>query len=328
MKRLTPFAFPLLLAGCIVVEPPPAGPDAAPPPSVVVAPPPVAAPAPTVIETSPPPPTMAPAPAPVYVAPPPPVVVVEQPPIPDREVVVVYEDLLGRRPSEHEVWEWRERSRHGRLTPDDIRRELRESGEYRALAPETVIRRAFLDFHHREPDLDDMRFYRRRMIDDGWTPGQIRQAIAHREEPHDRAADRGPRVEPNRHEEPADDDRRRGPNRGAGEWEANSPHAIIDRAYEDLLERKPDAAGRERYSRLLAQGQSEAQIRAQIKQSVEYRVTLPDSKTTRAYREVLGRDPDPVGLEGFRHKIVDQGWTEEDVKNYLRQTAEYKNRHR
>lgn len=247
--------------------------------------------------------------------------------LPERDIVVVYEDLLDRRPSQRELWEWRERSCHVRMTPDDLRHELRESGEYRALAPETVIRRAFADFHHREPDLDDMRYYRRRMIDDGWTAGQIRQAIAHRPEPNDRAVGVSPRRAPDEHERPRVDNDDRG-RRGREEREAHSPDAIIDRAYEDLLERKPDAVGRDRYRRLLAQGASEAQIRAQIKQGVEYRVTLPDSKTTRAYREVLGRDPDPVGLEGFRHKIVDQGWTVEDVENYLRQTAEYKNKHR
>ena len=101
---------------------------------------------------------------------------------------------------------------------------------------------------------------------------------------------------------------------------------IIERAYRDLLERAPDPAGREHYRQLIHQGCTEEQVRARIRESVEYRVTLPDSKTTRAYRKVLGREPDPSGLEGYRKKIVDKGWTEQDVENDLRRSAESRGR--
>jgi hypothetical protein len=336
MNRFLLVALPFLIAGCVVethsrvhrVRSQPvaivesAAPPAAP---VVIDVPPPPPPAPPMMMTAPsgPPP---PPPQIVVAAPPPRVVIVERPPLPDGEIVVVYEDLFGRRPSERELWEWRQRTRQRPYATVDVRNELRQSAEFRSLAPETIIRRAYRDYLGREPDPEGLRYYRRRMIDEGWTAGQVRQSIAHREDrgrpPADRRSD-----ENAARRGPPGNDRREPPARVVEEREAHSPDAIIERAYDDLLERKPDPAGRDRYRRMLQQGMSEADLRAKIKQSEEYRVSLPDSKTTRAYREVLGRNPDPVGLEGYRHKLVDSGWTEEDVKNDLRRTAEYRNRH-
>ena len=101
---------------------------------------------------------------------------------------------------------------------------------------------------------------------------------------------------------------------------------IIDRAYRDLLERAPDPEGREHYRQLLRDGLPEEQMRDRIRESVEYRVTLPDAKTTRAYQNVLGREPDRSGLESYRKKIVDQRWSERDVENDLRRSAEFQAR--
>jgi hypothetical protein len=101
---------------------------------------------------------------------------------------------------------------------------------------------------------------------------------------------------------------------------------VIDRAFRDLLERAPDPEGREHYRQLLRQGLTEQQLRDRIRESVEYRVTLPDRKTTQAYQKVLGRDPDRNGLESYRKKIVDQGWSERDVENDLRRSAEFQAR--
>lgn len=123
---------------------------------------------------------------------------------------------------------------------------------------------------------------------------------------------------------PREEDRRSG--RDRDEHQERRVDAVIDRAYRDLLERAPDPEGREHYRQLIRQGGTEEEMRARIRESVEYRVTLPDAKTTRAYRKVLGRDPDPSGLEGYRRKIVDKGWSEQDVENDLRRSAEYRNR--
>lgn len=121
-----------------------------------------------------------------------------------------------------------------------------------------------------------------------------------------------------------DDDRR--PARDRNDHGDREIDRIIDRAYRDLLERAPDPEGREHYQQLLREGLPEEQMRDRIRESVEYRVTLPDAKTTRAYRNVLGREPDRSGLESYRKKIVDKGWSERDVENDLRRSAEFQAR--
>jgi ParB-like chromosome segregation protein Spo0J len=128
------------------------------------------------------------------------------------------------------------------------------------------------------------------------------------------AADEGPRGQDHPRGPDRDDDRPR------------RIDSIIERAYREVLEREPDANGREHYRRLLAQGWSEELVRAELRKSVEYRVNLPDSKTMRAYREVLGRDADPRGIESYRKKLVDRGWTEQDVEADLRKSSEFRQR--
>ena len=48
----------------------------------------------------------------------------------------------------------------------------------------------------------------------------------------------------------------------------------------------------------------------------------------RAYQDVLERDPDPVGLRTYRSHIIDDGWTEQEVREALRQSPEYRERNR
>lgn len=249
------------------------------------------------------------------------------PVITDGDIRDVYVDLLGREPSRDEVREWRRRSREVPVTGDAIAASLRESREFRTLAPETVIRRAYWDFRHVEPGESEMRFYRRKFIDEHWSAGRVRRAIAEREvQPRPKPQPQGPSREPNREREEHGRDERRPDNGGFRGGNSDSPEAIVRRAYDDLLERKPDPSGLDAYVRVLRQGASEEDIRRRIKQSEEYRVSLPDSKTRRAYREVLGRDADEGGLQHYRKLIVDKGWTEDDVKNDLRKSAEYRNR--
>ncbi len=61
--------------------------------------------------------------------------------------------------------------------------------------------------------------------------------------------------------------------------------------------------------RLLQCGATAADVRAAIRESEDYRVTLPDSKTKRAYRNVLGRDPDPNGNGVRKAGRVRLPWT-------------------
>ena len=49
-----------------------------------------------------------------------------------------------------------------------------------------------------------------------------------------------------------------------------------------------------------------------------------DRIVRRAYQDVLGRDPDDGGLRQYRSRIIDDGWNEEQVRNSLRNSPEYR----
>ena len=46
----------------------------------------------------------------------------------------------------------------------------------------------------------------------------------------------------------------------------------------------------------------------------------------RAYRDVLGREPDSEGMQYYRDRMINQGWTEAQVRRDLRRSDEYKAR--
>jgi TorA maturation chaperone TorD len=105
-------------------------------------------------------------------------------------------------------------------------------------------------------------------------------------------------------------------------------NAIITRGYQDILGRRPDAAGLQSYRRhIIQEGWSEQDVREALRQSPEYRSTArrntsADQIVGRAYRDELNRDPDPSGLETYRRAILESGWDEQDVRQELRRSDE------
>jgi hypothetical protein len=49
----------------------------------------------------------------------------------------------------------------------------------------------------------------------------------------------------------------------------------------------------------------------------------PEVIIQRAYLDLLGREPDPVGLRDYRSLILDQGWSERMVRDNIRRGDEY-----
>jgi Peptidase inhibitor family I36 len=49
-----------------------------------------------------------------------------------------------------------------------------------------------------------------------------------------------------------------------------------------------------------------------------------DRVVRRAYEDLLGREPDPEGLQTYRSRIIDDGWSESDVRDSIRRSAEYR----
>jgi Peptidase inhibitor family I36 len=52
----------------------------------------------------------------------------------------------------------------------------------------------------------------------------------------------------------------------------------------------------------------------------------PDRIVRRAYQDVLGRDPDATGMRLYRSRIVDDGWSESQVRDDLRNSREFRDR--
>jgi hypothetical protein len=110
------------------------------------------------------------------------------------------------------------------------------------------------------------------------------------------------------------------------------PDRIVRRAYQDVLEREPDAAGLRLYrGRILQDGWSEDQVRDALRRSPEYRdqhtMTWPKAEEVvrRAYQTVLRREPDP-GSRTYVDKVFRDKWTQADVERELRRSDEYRNR--
>jgi peptidase inhibitor family I36 len=55
-----------------------------------------------------------------------------------------------------------------------------------------------------------------------------------------------------------------------------------------------------------------------------YRGEDPERIVRRAYQDVLGREPDASGMRTYRTHIIDEGWTEAQVRDDLRNSAEYR----
>jgi len=107
------------------------------------------------------------------------------------------------------------------------------------------------------------------------------------------------------------------------------PDLIIRRAYQDLLGRDPDRDGLRTYrSLVIDQGWTERMVRDEIRRSAEYRGAGVDRIITRAYQDLLGRDPDPAGRAHYRKLILERGWSEQELRDALRRSDEYRNRPR
>ena len=104
-----------------------------------------------------------------------------------------------------------------------------------------------------------------------------------------------------------------------------NPDLIIKQVFLELLVREPDANDLRHYRGLiLDQGWTEQKLREQLRRSDEFRREGADRMVRRAYRDVLDREPDPNGLQQYRRAVLDQNWTEGDVRDDLRRSQEYR----
>lgn len=235
----------------------------------------------------------------------------------DAAITRAFRAVLNRDPSSFEIRRYRMLMQQEGWSEYDVRRDLRERTDYRpyrtlrGVNADDIVRRAYQDILGRDPDPDGLRNYRNKIVNDGWSERDVRQALRESEE---YAATGGPAVG----------------------FRTASADRIIRRAYQDILGREPDDAGLRNYRRLILQeGWDEHDVRQALIRSPERRqkrlggVSGPEAQemVRRAYRSVLDREPDQSGLSHYTAKILAERWTEEDVVQALRDSDEYREKH-
>ena len=164
---------------------------------------------------------------------------------------------------------------------------------------EDAVRRAFRSVLNREPTNSELRRYKGLMEDERWTEADVRRDLTSRTDYHRYSTNRGMK-----------------------------PESIIRRAYQDILGRDPDPQGMSTYrSNIIDRGWTEQDVREALRNSPEYqtgpaRTASADRIIRRAYQDILGRQPDPEGLDTYRRNIIDRGWDEQDVRTALRRSQE------
>lgn len=224
----------------------------------------------------------------------------------DTVIQRAFGEVLHRAPSDRELRRYRDLMYEEHWTERDIQNDLRRRSDYqgysdkRAEDPDRVVRRAYQDILHREPDTEGLRLYRSRMIDDGWTEYQVREALRKSPEHAERSSE--------------------------------SADKIIRRAYQDVLGREPDTNGLYSYrNKVMNQGWDEHDVREALRKSPEFRqknaMTREQAEEVvrRAYQSVLGRDPDPSS-RGYVDRVLRDHWSEGDVARELRNSDEYRSR--
>ena len=114
--------------------------------------------------------------------------------------------------------------------------------------------------------------------------------------------------------------------------EAHAERAEIDRAiarvFRDTLNRKPDQSEQWRYrARMIDDSWSEKDVRSELTRTDEYRRVV-ERVVSKAYRDLLGREADPGGLRNYSRLMLQEKWTEEDVRHSIREGEEYRDRRR
>ena len=107
---------------------------------------------------------------------------------------------------------------------------------------DVIVRRAYDDILHRKPDTDGLRLYRSRIIDDGWSEQDVREAL--RKSPEYREMTTMTRQK-------AED--------------------IVGRAYQSVLNREPDAGSRGYVDKIMRDHWTQGDVERELRKSPEYK---------------------------------------------------------
>lgn len=154
-----------------------------------------------------------------------------------------------------------------------------------------VIQRAYREVLGRSVDPEGLRHYRQKLLREGWTERDIVRDLQR-----------------------------------SSEARAISADEAIRKAYQDVLGREPDPNGLAHYRSKWKQGWTQGQIREDLRRSTERRHTAIQESITRAYRELLGRDPDPQGFATYERLMRERGYTDRDIRRAIMDGDEYRQR--
>ncbi|MFM8618893.1 MAG: DUF4214 domain-containing protein [Opitutaceae bacterium] len=158
---------------------------------------------------------------------------------------------------------------------------------------EMIVDRAYREVLDRPADPEGLRRYRDRIMFEGWSQRQMIEQLQRSDEAR-----------------------------------AINPDVAIKRMYREILGRDPDANGLAHYRSKWRQGWTQGQIRADLQRSREGQGNQIRDVITRAYRDVLGRDPDPAGYANYERLMRERGYTERDIRRALMNGDEYRQRMR
>jgi hypothetical protein len=105
-----------------------------------------------------------------------------------------------------------------------------------------IVRRAYDDLLEREPDQAGLRLYRSRIIDDGWTEAQVRDALRKSPEYREKTTMTYPKAQ-----------------------------EIVRRAYQNVLKREPDAGASGYVNHVMRDKWTQADVERELRKSPEYR---------------------------------------------------------
>jgi hypothetical protein len=118
----------------------------------------------------------------------------------------------------------------------------RDRGNYRGPDADQIVRRAYQDVLEREPDQAGLRTYRSRIIDDGWTEQDVREALRRSAEYREKTTMTWPKAQ-----------------------------EIVRRAYLAVLNREPDAGSRGYVDKVMRDNWTQADVERELRRSDEYR---------------------------------------------------------
>ncbi len=154
---------------------------------------------------------------------------------------------------------------------------------------ELMVQRAFREVLDRPADPEGLRTYTQRLLHEGWSEQRMIEQLQR-----------------------------------SGEARAINPEQAIARMYREVLGREPDPKGLAHYQAKWREGWTQGQIRADLRRSHEGRNSHIHGAITRAYRDLLGREPDAGGYANFERLMREKGWSERDVRASIQASDEYR----